>query len=87
MRAMFHLYGVTDRDDVDYILGTFPIVNHHDVERHGEERTRSLVLDAYDRMTDSVRSGKPFVSNLDPAPGFGPRHEEPRQQGSSVDLF
>jgi hypothetical protein len=45
---MFHLYGV-DRDDVDHILETFPIVKRKDLAIHGEYRTKRLILDAYDR--------------------------------------
>ena len=71
--AFFHLYGI-ERDDVDYILTTFPIVNRNDVKRHGEERTRRLVLDAFDRMAEAIRTGAPFVSTLGPPPGEGPRH-------------
>ena len=72
--ACFHLYGFEDRDDVDYILGTFPIVNRKDRERFGEERTRRLVLENYDRMAEAAQSGVPFESTLDPPPGDGPRH-------------
>jgi len=73
--AFFHLYGI-DRDDVDYILGTFPIVNRNDVKRHGEERTRRLVLEAFDAMAKAVDSGAAFESTLVPPPGEGPRHPE-----------
>ncbi len=70
----FHLYGILDRDDVDYILGTFPIVNRKDVERFGEERTRRLVLENFDAITESARAGLAFRSTLSPPPGRGPRH-------------
>jgi hypothetical protein len=73
--AFFHLYGI-ERDDVDYILGTFPIVNRNDLKRHGEERTRRLVLEAFDAMTASIATGVSFTSTLDPPPGEGPRHPE-----------
>lgn len=74
--ACFHLYGIDNRDDVDYILGTFPIVNRKDVAKYGEELTRRLVLENYDAMAVAARTGVPFVSLLDPAPGHGPRHEQ-----------
>jgi hypothetical protein len=35
--AYFHLYGI-GRDDVDYILETFPIVKRKDEQAHGEYR-------------------------------------------------
>ncbi len=44
---MFHMYGV-GRDDVAYIMETFPIVKGRDEERFGEYRTKKLVLAAYD---------------------------------------
>ncbi|MDE8347774.1 MAG: restriction endonuclease, partial [Acidocella sp.] len=40
----FHLYGVTDRDDVRYIYSTFPIVEREEVGRHGRYRSRDLCL-------------------------------------------
>lgn len=33
--AYFHLYGIA-RDDVDYIMETFPIVKRKDVAAHGD---------------------------------------------------
>jgi hypothetical protein len=71
--AVFHIYGY-ERDDVDYILGTFPIVNRQDVERFGEERTRRLVLEAYGALAAATVSGQPYQSPLTPSPGDGPRH-------------
>lgn len=46
---MFHPYGIT-RDDVDYILETFPIVKRKDIAAHGEYRTKRLILEAYDQL-------------------------------------
>ena len=39
----FHLYGVS-RDDADYILSTFPIVQKEDEAEFGTYRTRNLIL-------------------------------------------
>lgn len=39
----FHLYGL-DREDADYVLGTFPIVAREETERFGRFRTRALIL-------------------------------------------
>ena len=47
--AIFHLYGVS-REDVDYILETFPIVKRKDEKAFGEFRTKRLILDSYDRL-------------------------------------
>ena len=43
-----HLYGVT-REELDYILETFPIVKRKDIEKYGEYRTKRLILEYYDR--------------------------------------
>ena len=39
----FHLYGLS-RDDADYILSTFPIVERQDRAAHGRYLTRDLIL-------------------------------------------
>ena len=62
--AYFHLYGVT-RDDVDHILGTFPLVSEH---------YKGLVSEIYDEMATATRKGKPYATRLDPPPAHGPRH-------------
>ncbi|MBD0023805.1 hypothetical protein GII33_21175 [Gordonia pseudamarae] len=49
--AFFRLYGI-ERDDVDYIMDTFPIVKRKDEAEHGEYHTKRLILEVYDRMSD-----------------------------------
>ncbi|MEB2284050.1 MAG: restriction endonuclease [Polyangiaceae bacterium UTPRO1] len=61
--AFFHLYGLA-RDDVDYIMDTFPIVRKHDEKAHGEYRTKRLVLERYDALAAASTSGEPYVSPL-----------------------
>jgi hypothetical protein len=39
----FHLYGL-DRDDADYIIGTFPIVREQEQTAYGRFRSRDLIL-------------------------------------------
>jgi hypothetical protein len=71
--AFFHLYGI-ERDDVNYIMETFPIVKRRDVQQYGSFRTKNLILEIYDAMDEAARTGKPYQTILDPAPGKGPRH-------------
>jgi hypothetical protein len=52
--AYFHLYGI-ERDDVDYVMETFPILKRKDEPRFGEYRTNRLILQTYDRMDDRGR--------------------------------
>ncbi|AKQ68203.1 putative restriction /modification enzyme [Myxococcus hansupus] len=63
--AFFHLYGLS-RDDVDYIMGTFPVVKKNDEKAYGEFRTKRVVLERYDALAASAASGKPYVSPLGP---------------------
>ncbi len=56
-----HLYGLT-RDELAYILDTFPIVRRKDEARWGEYRTKRLVLENFetlrDQFKDEIRPGK-----------------------------
>lgn len=62
--AMFHLYGI-ERDDVDYIMETFPIVRRKDEAAHGEYRTKRLILQVYDLMADAMTTGGRYESPFD----------------------
>ena len=39
----FHLYGVTDRDDIRYVYSTFPIVKQQQTQASGSYRSRELL--------------------------------------------
>jgi len=41
-----HLYGLS-REELDYILETFPIVKRKDIEKYGRYRTKEMILDYY----------------------------------------
>jgi hypothetical protein len=66
--AIFHLYGI-NRDDVDYIMDTFPIVKRKDVAKYGSYRTKERILAIYDEMAECIAKGTEWVSPLDPPPG------------------
>jgi hypothetical protein len=65
--AYFHLYGI-ERDDVDYIMETFPIVKRKDEQKYGEYRTKRVILEIYDAMTEAISTGNPYQTLLDPPP-------------------
>ncbi|HXH23608.1 MAG TPA: S24 family peptidase, partial [Vicinamibacterales bacterium] len=65
--AFFHLYGV-QRDDVDYIMDTFPIVRRNDEAAYGEYRTKRVILELYDQMQRAIDTGVPYQTVLDPPP-------------------
>ncbi len=44
-----HLYGLT-RDELAYILDTFPIVRRKDEEKYGEYRAKRMVLEALESL-------------------------------------
>ena len=44
-----HLYGLT-REELTYVLDTFPIVRRKDEKRYGEYRTKRMVLENYDAL-------------------------------------
>ncbi|GAA4936980.1 N-6 DNA methylase [Streptomonospora halophila] len=73
--AFFHLYGI-GRDDVDYIMETFPIVKKKDLQAHGSYRTKETILEIYEAMAKAAETGEPYRTVLDPPPGEGPRHPE-----------
>ncbi len=51
--AFFHLYGLA-RDDVEYILNTFPIVKKNDEKIYGEFRTARTIIGIYDAMAEAI---------------------------------
>ena len=66
--AFFHCYGLV-RDDVDYILDTFPVLRRSEEKSFGEFRSKRRILDAYDAMADAITSGIEYQTLLDPPPG------------------
>ena len=51
----FHLYGVTDRDDVSYIYSTFPIVERQERKAWANYRSRDLCL----AWMNALEAGQP----------------------------
>ena len=69
----FRLYGI-ERDDIEYMMETFPIVTSNDLAKYGTYRTKDLILNFYDRMADADATGVPYETPITPPPGDGPRH-------------
>ena len=72
--AYFHLYGI-ERDDVDYVMETFPIVKRKDEQRYGSFRTKELILEVYDAMAEAIRTGDAVPD--DPRPAAWPWASSP----------
>ena len=45
-----------------------PIVRRKDEKKHGEYRTKRVILEIYDEMAEAMRSGTPYKTRLDPPP-------------------
>ena len=65
--AFFHLYGIK-RDDVTYIMDTFPIVKRREELAYGEYRTKRVILEIYDEMAHVLQTGHSYISRLNPPP-------------------
>jgi hypothetical protein len=63
----FHLHGIV-RDDVDYIMDTFPITRRKEEQQHGEYRTKRVILEIYDAMAEAQRISNVYQTRLDPPP-------------------
>jgi hypothetical protein len=59
----------TPRDAVDYIMESFPIVRRRDEERYGGVyRTKCVIIEIYDFLQESIRTGQAYRTRLDPPP-------------------
>ena len=65
--AYFHLYGI-NREDVNYIMETFPIVKRKYEQKYGEYRTKRVILECYDAMSEAMKTGQSYQTILDPPP-------------------
>ena len=71
------------RDAVAYILDTYPIVRRRDEEKYGgASRTKRVILELYDAIEESIRTGQPYQTGLDPPPA-DPRCCHPPRGGAT----
>jgi hypothetical protein len=71
----------TPRDAVGYIMETFPIVKRKDIDKHGDYRTKLVILDIYDRMLHAFASGQTYKTLLNPPPADPQVAHPPREGG------
>jgi len=62
--AAFHLFGI-QREDVEYIMATFPIVKRKDISASGTYSTKELILEVYDAMQAAIETGGAYQSPLE----------------------
>ncbi|MCL2779674.1 MAG: N-6 DNA methylase [Polyangiaceae bacterium] len=80
--SLFHVYGLS-RDDVAYVMETFPIVKRKDEAAFGEYRTKRVILEVYDAMADAARTGTPYQTRLNPLP-TSPRVAQPSREDGKI---
>lgn len=56
------------RDAVSYVMDTFPIVKRKDEEEYGSYRTKDMILEIYDALSESTRTKRPYKTRLNPPP-------------------
>ncbi|ASC70355.1 Type IIS restriction enzyme Eco57I [Halomicronema hongdechloris C2206] len=61
--AFFHLYSI-QREDVDFMLESFPIVKRKDRQKFGSFQTKDRILRIYDQLAAAMKSGVAYHSNL-----------------------
>ncbi len=79
--AYFHLYGI-ERDDVDYIMGTFRVMKEADEKQYGEHRTKRVILEIYDEMQRAMETGESYRTRLEPPPADPAVAHEPREMAN-----
>jgi hypothetical protein len=57
------------RNAVAYIMDSFNSVRRKDQKKHGEYRTKRVILEIYDEMAEAIRTGIPYKTRLNPPPG------------------
>jgi len=55
--TMFHIYGL-NRDEVEHVLDSFPVVRKYDERDYGEYRTKRQILESF----DATRRDEPLLS-------------------------
>ncbi len=83
--AYFLLYEIA-RDDVDYIMDTFRVWKEKEEKRFGAYRTKRVILEIYDEMTQAIETGQAYRTRLEPGPAdpavaHGPRLEDRLVEG------
>ena len=63
-----HVYRLT-RSQAEWLLDSFTVLRKYEEHDHGEFRTKRLILETYDALAESERTGHPYVSPLNPPPG------------------
>lgn len=73
-------YFPSPRHAVAYIMDTFLIVKRKDEDQFsGDYRTKRIILEIYDAIQESISTGQPYQTRLDPPPA-DPRCRHPKPE-------
>jgi hypothetical protein len=53
-----------EREELSAVLETFPVVRKRDLKKHGDYRTKRLILDCFDEIAKAAREKRPYWSRL-----------------------
>ena len=67
---MLHVYGI-NKNDVGFIMDTFPIVLRKDEAKHGYYKTRDMIVSTFEEMQRAINCATPYVSSLKPCAANG----------------
>jgi hypothetical protein len=62
-----HLYGL-NRAQAEWLLDSFTVLRKYEERDHGEFRTKRVVLEIYDSMTEAKQSGRAYQTRLNLVP-------------------
>jgi hypothetical protein len=65
--AVLHLYQLT-RSQTEWLLDSFTVLRKYEERDHQEFRTKRMVLEIYDELAESIHTGEPYQTPLDPPP-------------------
>jgi hypothetical protein len=59
----FHMYGL-NKDSIDFVMETFPIIKRKDVDHHGCYLTKQMILDYLDLMLAAWSTSEGYISKI-----------------------
>jgi hypothetical protein len=65
--AVLHLYRLSP-SQAEWLLDSFTVLRKYEERDHDEFRTKRVVLEIYDKLTESIRTGRPYQTRLNPPP-------------------
>ncbi len=84
--AYFHQYGI-ERDEVDYVMETFPIVRRKDEHKYGDYRTKRVILESYNEMWRAMEPGELYKTRLEPPPADPAMMHEPQRKSREMFMY